>query len=317
MDSAAALLERVATGVSQVYVGAERNVRLIVAAVAAGLHVLIEDVPGVGKTTLARSVARAFGLEFGRIQFTPDLMPGDVVGVSIWSPQEQRFVFKPGAIMRQCLLADELNRSPARTQAALLEGMQEASVTVDGRTYPLPSPFIVIATQNPQEFAGTFQLPESQLDRFGVSLSLGYPSREHAGQILDRFRTTEVGSAVQELQPVLDPERTVALQKEVRAVHVSDPVREYVLSICEQTRRSEAVGLGASPRAAQHLVRMGQAMALSGGRDFLIPEDVRDAAGIVLRHRLVVTDQARVEGRTALDVIDAILGRIPVPTGIE
>ena len=279
------------------------------AALLANGHVLIEDVPGVGKTVLARSLATSVGATFTRIQFTPDLLPGDVTGVQIYNQQSREFEFRPGPIMTQVLLADEINRATPKTQSALLESMDERRFTVDGVPYALPDPFIVLATQNPVEFEGTFPLPESQLDRFLISLRLGYPDRRHE---LDMLAAQERMHPVDELKPVASVADLRELQERRKTVFVDDLVRDYILNVVESTRSHPEIHLGASPRATIALFLMAQSWALIHGRDFVSPDDVKAVAGAVLRHRIVPI--GHVEGLSSLDrFMETLMFRTPVP----
>lgn len=315
MDSAvraarlAAVLKR---EIRKAFVGSDAVIDLLIAGFFGGLHVLVEDIPGVGKTTLARSLALAAGLDFGRIQFTPDLLPGDITGVSIWSQESRSFVFRPGAIMHQFVLADEVNRASSRTQAALLEAMQEMAVTVDGTTYQLPEPFTVVATQNPLTFTGTFPLPEAQIDRFGLSLSLGYPGRADELEIMDRFH---LDRPYDEISAVCEAVEIQGIRRDVRRILADEKIRHFLVSVAERTRRHPELRLGMSPRATQHLLRASQARALISGRDFVIPEDVLDVASAALRHRMVVTAEARMENRTAAVIVEEIVRQIDKPAG--
>ena len=309
---ASALAENIRRSVATVFVGKDSSVRTLLTGFFAGLHVLIEDIPGVGKTTLARTLARSTGLDFGRIQFTPDLLPGDILGMSVWDNGLRDFRFREGAIMHQFVLADEINRASPRTQTALLEAMQEDAVTVDGKTYLLPSPFFVLATQNPVSFAGTFQLPEAEADRFGLSFSLGYPAQRHEQEILHRFR---VDSPEEHLVSVAAPEDILAIRMKVREVHVDLKISDYLVRIAAATRQSAYLRLGMSPRATQHLLLASQAEALLSDRDFVIPEDVQCAAPHVLRHRLYLTAEARMENLTPDGLIARIMEGVPAPSG--
>jgi MoxR-like ATPase len=308
----AGLAQRITGNVSRVFVGKEPQVRLIVAGLCSGLHVLIEDVPGVGKTTLARALAASVGLDFGRIQFTPDLLPGDITGLTVWSPEKREFLFKPGAVMHQFLLADEINRASPRTQSALLEAMQEGSVTVDGRTFRLPEPFFVLATQNPVSFLGAFPLPEGELDRFGLSLSLGYPVEDEEVEILSRFQT---GDPLRELEPAAAAEEILDVRRRVRGVEVGADVKRFIVRLAAETRTSSQLKLGISPRASQHLMLASQAEAFLNGRGFAIPEDVLAMAPAVLAHRLILSAEARMESRGAREVLSRIQARVPIPIG--
>ncbi len=305
---------RLADQVRSVFVGRNEIVDLLLIGFFTGLHVLIEDIPGVGKTTLARSLAAGAGLDYGRIQFTPDLLPGDITGMTVWSQEKREFVFKEGAVMHQFLLADEINRASARTQSALLEAMQEESVTVDGNTYRLPKPFFVIATQNPVTFGGTFLLPEAQVDRFGISFSLGYPRdrgrADHPRAVPGRRSPPHPRSRHQFRRDRLDP-RTGAAHSCGR----QDPTLSHRRSGAYPVA-SRYIRLGMSPRATQHLLLASQGRALLEGRDFVIPEDVLATAVYVLRHRLILSSEARMEHRTADQVISSVLEGIPLPAGI-
>lgn len=306
----AELTSRLEKVVGSVYVGKSESVRAILLGLFAGLHVLIEDIPGVGKTTLAQTFARSSGLDFGRIQFTPDLLPGDIIGMTIWSPEKREFIFKPGAIMHQFILADEINRASARTQSSLLEAMQEGSVTVDGASYRLERPFFVMATQNPASFAGTFVLPESQLDRFGICLSLGYPTQDDEGVILERFRTE---NPVFDVTPVTSPEEIEETRAAVMQTHVDDKIRGFVTAIAHATRSHPQIRLGMSPRASLHLMRAGQALAQMKGRDYVVPEDIMDTADYVLSHRLMPTAEAAMEETSTREVLEEILQSVRKP----
>jgi MoxR-like ATPase len=303
-----------AANISKVFVGKEAQIHTLLAAFSAGLHVLIEDVPGVGKTTLARCLAVSAGLDFGRIQFTPDLLPGDITGMTIWSPEKREFVYKEGALMHQFVLADEINRASPRTQSSLLEVMQEGSVTVDGKTHKLPQPFFVIATQNPTSFLGAFPLPEGELDRFGVSFSLGYPSGEEEMEVLSRFQDRD---PLQQLQPVSTPQAVLKIRRSIRRIHVADAVKRFITGIASETRSSSRLKLGMSPRASQHLMLAAQAEALFQGRDFVIPEDVLGLAPAVLAHRLILSGEARMEGIDPGEVVAQVLRKVKIPTGLN
>jgi MoxR-like ATPase len=313
-DSSREKVQEIARTVSEVFVGKEQVVRQLLNAFICGLHVLIEDVPGVGKTTLARALAASVGLDFGRIQFTPDLLPGDILGVSVWSPESREFVFKQGAIMHQMILADEINRASPRTQSAMLEAMQENTVSVDGQTHHLPEPFFVVATQNPAEHAGVFPLPESELDRFGLSFSIGYPAREEEKRILSRFQEDD---PLRHLTAVMEPEELSRLRRMVRKVYVSEAARELIVQIAEKTRAHERIRLGASPRATQHLQLAAQGWAILEGRDFVIPEDILALVQPVLAHRVLPSAQARVEGIGPFELIQEVTRSCRVPIGLR
>lgn len=296
------------------FVGTDIAIDTVLIGFLTGLNVLIEDIPGVGKTTLARSLARASGLDFARVQFSPDLLPGDVTGMSVWSQEKREFVYKPGAIMHQFILADELNRASARTQSALLESMQEQSVTVDGVTHPLPQPFFLIATQNPLQFAGTFRLPEGQLDRFGLSVSFGYPTVEGEIAILDKI---EHDDPLEGLRAVISPEDVMRARAATREVRVHADIKRYLVQIAERTRRNKNVRLGMSPRATSHLLHAAQGRAAMNDRDFVIPEDVASVAGSVLPHRIILSPEARMEEKSAHRVVEEVLSAVAMPTGIS
>lgn len=298
--------------VARVFVGKGEQIELILIGFLAGLHVLLEDIPGVGKTTLAMALAASSGLELGRIQFTPDLLPGDIIGMTVYEPERREFVFKPGAIMHQFVLADEINRASERTQAALLEAMAEGAVSVDGRTYRLPEPFFVMATQNPATFSGTFLLPESQCDRFGISLSLGYPSLAEESTILRRFKKE---SPLRDLPAVSGPEAVQAVRARVRRVQVAERVERFILQVVHDTRDDAAVKLGVSPRGTQQLFLAAQTRAAVQGRDFVIPEDVVALAPFVLAHRIQLTGETKLQRKSAQEVIRQIVDKIPIPAG--
>ncbi len=296
--------------IGRVIVGKQAAVELLLVALLTQGHVLLEDVPGLGKTTLAKALARSNGTSFNRIQFTPDLLPSDVTGVSIFNQKTSDFEFRPGPIMSQVVLADEINRAGPRTQSALLEAMEERQVTVDGVTRPRPRPFLVIATQNPIELEGTFPLPEAQLDRFLLRLSLGYPDADEEREVLRRFRTAE---PLDELQPVASGEQVVALGSLCRRVHVSEPMESYILAIVRATRESPAVALGASPRGALALYRCAQALAAMRGRNFVIPDDVQALVTATLAHRLMPSGQSRLRGKAVVDILREVTTKVPVP----
>jgi MoxR-like ATPase len=307
-------IQAVAANISQVFVGKEAQIHTLLVAFSAGLHVLIEDVPGVGKTTLARCLAASVGLDFGRIQFTPDLLPGDITGMTIWSPEKREFVYKEGALMHQFVLADEINRASPRTQSSLLEVMQEGSVTVDATTHRLPQPFFVIATQNPTSFLGAFPLPEGELDRFGVSFSLGYPGGEEEMEILSRFQDRD---PLQEMKPVSTPETLLGIRGSIRRIHVADGLKRFIADIASETRSSSHLKLGMSPRASQHLMLAAQGEAFFQARDFVVPEDVLGLSPAVLAHRLILSAEARMEGIDPRQVVSRVLAKVKIPTGLN
>ena len=304
-------IERVVRNVERVIVGKRREVELAVVALVCQGHVLIEDVPGVGKTILARSLARSVGCTFKRIQFTPDLLPTDVTGVSIYNQKTGEFEYRPGPVMAQVVLADEINRATPKTQSALLESMEERQVTVDGHTYRLPRPFLVLATQNPIEYEGTFPLPEAQLDRFLMRISLGYPSPTDELTILEGQRLVH---PIEHLEPATDVAELVRVQEAVRQqVYVDPLIREYIVGVVGATRHHPDVYLGASPRGSLALFRAGQAWAALRGRDYVTPDDVKALAEPALAHRLIINPAARIKGVSGRAVIAEILDSVPVP----
>jgi len=302
--------DRVRASIKRVIVGKDDVIDLMLIAVLSEGHVLLEDVPGTGKTTLAKAVAASLGCTFRRIQFTPDLLPGDVTGVNYFNQKTQDFVFRPGPLLSQVLLADEINRATPRTQSALLEAMQERQMTVDGATHALPRPFLVLATQNPIELEGTFPLPEAQLDRFLMRVALGYPDEPQENEMLLRFRRDD---PLEELAPVTDPAEILAQIERVRDVHVAEPVQNYVVNVTRRTRQHPEIELGASPRATLALYRTAQARAAIHGRDFVLPDDVKYLAPFVLTHRVQIDPQTRLRGRRPEDVIADLVETVPVP----
>ncbi len=310
----AARCEALVRNVEKVIVGKRPVVELAVVGLLARGHLLIEDVPGVGKTTLAKALARSIGGTFGRIQFTPDLLPGDVVGVDVWDRNTAEFSFRPGPVFANVVVADEVNRASPKTQSALLEAMAERQVTVEGTTRPLPRPFMVLATENPVEHEGTYPLPESQLDRFCMRLSVGYPS---AADELELLESDHGGDRIDGLDPVLTPGQLAELSAMVDTVAVARTLRSYLVDLARATREHPAVEVGMSPRATLTLQGVVRAHAALRGRSYVIPDDVRDVLEQVVAHRLILTADARLRGVTAAQVLAEIVQRRPVPTGAD
>jgi len=302
--------ERIISNIQRVIIGKENELRLAVTALLCGGHMLIEDVPGVGKTMLARAIAVSTGCSFRRIQFTPDLLPSDVTGVSIFNQKSGDFEFRPGPILSQIVLADEINRATPKTQSALLEAMEERQVTVDGVTHRMPQPFLVMATQNPIEYEGTFPLPEAQLDRFLIRIHLGYPGRTDEILVLDAQQSQH---PVETIGQVTDANEILQLQRAVREIYVDPLIKQYIVELANATREHEAVYLGASPRGSLALFRTAQARALLDGRDFSTPDDVKELALVTLGHRIILSPGAKVKGTTVADVVGACLNRVAVP----
>jgi MoxR-like ATPase len=310
MSEVPPVAKKIITNVEKVVVGKRPEIVLALVACFCEGHVLLEDVPGVAKTMLARAIAASIGCSFKRVQCTPDLLPNDITGASIFNPKTTEFEFRPGPLFAQIFLADEINRTTPRTQAALLEAMAEQRVTVDGQTYPLKSPFLVIATQNPVDHEGTFPLPEAQLDRFLVRLSLGYPGVEEEGKMLDMLKKEH---PINRLSAVVSAEDVISCQQAVREVYVDPKVRDYIVEIIRATREHEDLALGGSPRASIALYRASQAMAAIRGHDYVLPDDVKRMAPPVLGHRLIVRPESRLRKVTAPDVVAEILSEVSVP----
>lgn len=299
--------------VGRVIVGKDESINLAFVALLCEGHLLLEDVPGTGKTTLAKALAKSLDCTFRRIQFTPDLLPSDLTGLAIYNQKTQDFEFRPGPLLTQILLADEINRATPRTQSALLEAMQERQITVDGNTMRLPRPFFVMATQNPVELEGTFPLPEAQVDRFFMRLEIGYPTAEQESAILKRFEQHTTNDPLDSLAPVLDNTALLDMQRAVQTVRVEDSIREYIVSIARATRTHNAIELGVSPRGTLYLYHAAQAYAATQGRDFVLPDDIKYLAPYILTHRLILSAQTRLRGRTTQDLIHEIVESVPAP----
>ena len=304
------LAEALADNVERVIIGKRGAVELGIIALIGRGHALIEDVPGVGKTMLARSIARSAGCKFRRLQFTPDLLPSDITGVSVYNQKTSEFEFRPGPVIAEIVLADEVNRATPKTQSALLEAMEERQVTVDGVTYELPRPFMVLATQNPIEYEGTFPLPEAQLDRFFLRIELGYPDPDEEVAIMGRQQTA---NPIETLEPVASPADIVALQDAVREVYIDELVKQYIVALSNATRDHPDAALGVSPRASLSMMRGGQGRALMAGREYVIPDDVKSVAVPVMSHRLILTPAARMREVTGDSLVKEVLDTVPVP----
>ncbi|NLX76987.1 MAG: MoxR family ATPase [Clostridiaceae bacterium] len=304
------IMQEIAENIGKVMVGQSGAAKLMVVCLAAGGHVLIEDVPGIGKTTMANALAKSIGVSFSRIQFTPDILPSDITGFSMYNPKTGEFEYKQGSIMSNIILADEINRTSPKTQASMLEVMEEKHVTVDGVTYNVPEPFMVIATQNPVEYMGTYPLPEAQLDRFLMKITMGYPNKDDEVDILFRFQKS---NPLNTLAPVADGEQITELRRRVRDVQVAREIGDYIVEIVQNTRRQEHVILGCSPRASLYLMRASQALALYMGRDYVVPDDVKDLVIPVLAHRMILRQEAKIRKITPESVLSDLLKKIRVP----
>ena len=309
-DEYNARIAKIMDNVEKVMIGKSEIIQLSIVSILCGGHALLEDVPGVGKTMLVKALAKSLGCSFKRIQFTPDLLPSDVTGVSVFNQKTMQFEYRPGPIMGNVVLADEINRTSPKTQAALLEAMEEGGVTIDGETRPLPRPFFVMATQNPIEYEGTFPLPEAQLDRFLIKVRLGYPQLEEEVEMLSRL---QVRHPIEDVEAVISSEELIDLQHSVRNIYVEDSIRHYIVRLTEATRTHPQVYLGASPRGSIALFRAAQAMALVRGRQFVVPDDVKDLAAATLGHRIILKSDARLGGLTAEQILQDVLSQIPVP----
>lgn len=304
------IAKRIRGNIQSVIVGKDDVINLGIVAVLCEGHILIEDVPGIGKTTLARALSSSLGCTFKRIQFTPDLLPSDVTGLNYFNQKSQEFIFRPGPIISQVVLADEINRATPRTQSALLEAMQEKQITVDGVTRELPRPFLVLATQNPVELEGTFPLPEAQIDRFLLRIVIGYPSEKEENDILERFK---VEDPLMSLDSVTTPAEIIDLQQERKQIRVEESVRDYIVRVSRATREHNEIELGASPRATLSLYQAAQAWAAINSREYVLPDDVKTMAPHVLTHRLMISPQAQLRGRQPNELVADIVDSVPVP----
>jgi MoxR-like ATPase len=304
------IIKKILANIEKVIIGKRDVAELSLVALLAEGHVLLEDVPGVGKTMMVRALATSLNANFRRIQFTPDLLPSDVTGVSIYNPKEMEFKFHPGPLMGNIILADEINRTSPKTQSALLEGMEEASITIDGVTHKLKKPFFVMATQNPNEYEGTYSLPEAQLDRFLLKMKMGYPTIDEEIEVLNRVQKV---SPIDELYPVIDINELLSLQKEVKDVYVDKTIKRYIVDIVTGTRGHGNVYLGVSPRGSIALMRVAQAYTFMHNRDYVIPDDIQYLAPYVLSHRTILTSDAKFEGISAEEIINRVVEKVPVP----
>ena len=302
--------KKIIENISKVLVGKDDALELLLVGLLADGHVLLEDVPGVGKTLITKSLAKSIRGSFKRIQFTPDLLPADITGFNVYDQKSGQFKFQPGPVLTNILLADEINRAIPRTQSSLLESMEERQVTVDGKTYPLPRPFFIMATQNPIELEGTFPLPEAQLDRFLLKISLGYPNKEEEMAMLERFQKDD---PLITLEPVADPEQLVSMQQQRKEIGISAPVREYITDIVAATRNNESLRFGSSPRGSLGLMRAAQGLAALRGRSYVLPDDVKQLVLPVLAHRIILNEEGKLSGEDPEHILEEIISRIPVP----
>lgn len=310
MSSIADVAGRLRENIQKVIVGKSEVINLLIAALFSEGHILLEDVPGTGKTTLAKALSASLGCHFQRIQFTPDLLPTDITGMNYFNMKTQEFEFRPGPLMSQIVLADEINRATPKTQSALLEAMQERQMTLEGKTYRFERPFLVMATQNPIELEGTFPLPEAQLDRFIVRVAVGYPTEDEENAMLNRFRTNDT---METLEPVVENDEILWAIQDIREVRIGQAVQNYIVAIIRTTRDHHELELGASPRASLALYRMCQAWAAINGRDYVLPDDAKTLAPFVLNHRVQVSPQTLLRGRTAEEIVAGVVDSVPVP----
>jgi MoxR-like ATPase len=310
MNDSVKVLKNIIDNVEKVIVGKRYAIELAVIALICKGHVLIEDVPGVGKTSLVSSLAKSLNSSFKRIQFTPDVLPSDITGYSVYNQKTSDFEYRPGTIMSHIILADEINRTSPKTQSSLLEVMEECQVTVDGITYKVPQPFMVLATQNPVEYLGTYPLPEAQIDRFFMKISIGYPTNSEESHILSKF---QFSSPLDDLQPVAQSEDILALQEEVKNIHVDQTLNNYIVDIVSQTRKHPDVALGSSPRGSLSLFRASQAWAFYNDRNYVLPDDIKKMVIPVLSHRLILKQEAKLKKISPEEILRAIVGRINVP----
>jgi MoxR-like ATPase len=303
-------IDRLVNSVEKVIVGKRRVIQRVVSVLIAGGHVLLEDVPGVGKTVMVHAIAKSIGCSFKRIQFTPDLLPSDITGVSVYNQKSGEFEFKVGPVLSQIILADEINRTSPKTQSSLLEVLEEHQITVDGKTYKVQEPFMVLATQNPIEYEGTFPLPEAQLDRFMMKISIGYPEPNDEKAILKRFKND---NPISSMEAVLTGEEVLELQRYVKEIYVDDSIYDYIVSIVNATRESDEIALGASPRGSLALFRACQSWAVINGREYVLPDDIKELSKSVLCHRLIVKPEVRLQGFTSENVLENILKQVRIP----
>lgn len=308
------IVQNIATNLEACIMGKSDEIRLMLTALLADGHVLLEDVPGTGKTVLVKALAKSIQGDFQRIQCNPDLLPTDITGVSIYHPKQEQFVFRPGPVMTNILLVDEINRATTKTQSALLEAMEEKSVTVDGQPHPLPTPFLLLATQNPIDFEGTYLLPEAQMDRFMMKFSLGYPDDFTEKQMVDSYSTTD---PMQSISSVTNMDEFAAIQKKVRQIHIEDAVSEYAIQIVRSTREHRSIRLGASPRATLAFIQSAKAYAFINQRDYVTPDDIKFLAPYVLNHRIILHSNAIVDGESTDMVLGSIIEQVSVPVRLE